>query len=304
MIEEYYKMYDKNFPFLIKDKHHIQKVLSDENNQFIEKRNKNNELIGLSVINNNTIYLLCVNSQYRKKGIGTELLKESEKIITENGYNKIIIGLGQEYIMPGIPSKSMPYFENLNYRNITPRITNEAKIFFEKRGYFHSWDKANCFDMIQDLTTYIPKKTKNQDLNYRWATIADMPKILICTDEGYHDYSKYYLDKNIYQAASSIKILLAEKNDEIYGVTIVNIHSHNKEFGNIQHTVVLPKYRHHHIGTDLIISATNFLFAKQVKIALIDYTYSGLERLYGPAGYRIYLFYNMSTKIIANEEII
>ena len=44
----------------------------DSEDIILEKRNKSNKLTGISVINGNTLLLLCVDAGYRNQGIGTE----------------------------------------------------------------------------------------------------------------------------------------------------------------------------------------------------------------------------------------
>ena len=80
-----YEMFKNNFPFIIRENDIALNLLSDTNNKVIEKKNDDGELIGVSVINKNTIYMLCVNEKYRRKGIGNELLKKSEDYILSNG---------------------------------------------------------------------------------------------------------------------------------------------------------------------------------------------------------------------------
>lgn len=81
MYEEYYEIYKRNFPFIIREEKTVFNILKNKDNKVIEKRNEINKLIGLSIINKNTILLLCVDSEYRNKGVGTELLMKSESII-------------------------------------------------------------------------------------------------------------------------------------------------------------------------------------------------------------------------------
>ena len=87
-MEELLKIYHKNFPNNIRDENTVKKIFGDSNNYIIQKRN-NNELIAVSVINRDTIIMLCVNKEYRNKGIGTDLLNQSEAYVLNNGFNKI-----------------------------------------------------------------------------------------------------------------------------------------------------------------------------------------------------------------------
>lgn len=65
-MEELLEIYRRNFPSNIRDEETVKKILSNPDNYVIEKR-VNNNLIGISIINKNTILILCVDKEYRKK---------------------------------------------------------------------------------------------------------------------------------------------------------------------------------------------------------------------------------------------
>ena len=64
----------------------------------------NGRLIAAAVANKSTILLLCVDKEYRNRGIGLALLGECENVFIKNGCNKFNAGVGFDYIMPGVPS--------------------------------------------------------------------------------------------------------------------------------------------------------------------------------------------------------
>ena len=79
------------------------------------------------------IKLLCVDSENRVKGIGTELLKKVEKIMKKRGVKIIrVYESYPNYFMPGVD----PYY-------------TEAVCFFERNGYKKFGDTSN---LICDLT--------------------------------------------------------------------------------------------------------------------------------------------------------
>ena len=194
-----YEMFRVNFPFIIREYNTALNLLSNPNNKVIEKRKEQGELIGVSVINKNTIYMLCVNKDYRNKGIGEELLSESEDYILSNGYNEIIVGVGDSYLMPGIPMKTKPFDEVLKDDKVYEDVTDSANEFFTKRGYVHSWD-CNCFDMKSDYSKVdFPDWSIGDTIDgitYRWATKEDISKIIECTDDAHESFSKYYKDSS------------------------------------------------------------------------------------------------------------
>lgn len=102
----------------------------NSNNIIIDRRNDKGELIGVSIINGNTILLLCVDQEYRSQGIGSDFPSVNEKL----------------------------------YHN----IDEAACEFFNKRGYRHSWD-CNCFDMRFSLADYKDAMCLLHDGNKRFA---------------------------------------------------------------------------------------------------------------------------------------
>ena len=125
--------------------------------------------------------MLCVDKEYRNRGIGNKLLDDSENYILEKGYDKVSIGVGDNYLMPGIPMATKPYDEQLKEDKIYDDVNNDAYNFFSKRGYSHSWEDANCFDMRADLDAVkFPSESIGDTIDgitYRFATISDIPKI-------------------------------------------------------------------------------------------------------------------------------
>ena len=127
-MQELLDIYHRNFPNNIREEKTVKEILSNPDNYVIENR-VNGNLIGVSIINKNTILMLCVDDNYRKKGIGTRLLNQSEKYILDHGYDKVNVGAGYDYLMPGVP------------------INDENMSFFQRRFYTHSW-KDGCFEPV------------------------------------------------------------------------------------------------------------------------------------------------------------
>ena len=67
-------------------------------------------------------------------------------------------------------------------------------------------------------------------------------------------------------------------------------------------TCALPIYAYQgkHIAVNLITIGTKYLKDMGFKEAFIGYTYSGLEHLYGYAGYKIWVYYMMAAKEVEN----
>ncbi len=116
MTGELYSLYKENFPEIVRRDDVVMAVFDNPDNHIIY-HDSNSRLSGFSVIGDNTIYLLCVDKPSQNKGIGSILLKQSEDFIESTGFNKVILGAGKTYIMPGVP------------------MNRGVQNFFEKRGY-------------------------------------------------------------------------------------------------------------------------------------------------------------------------
>ena len=302
MENELFDIFKRNFPFILREDSIVLELLSDPKNKIFEKRNEEGKLIGVSVTNKKTIYLMCVDKKYRNQGIGTELLNESEKYVLENGYDNIKVGAGDRYLMPGIPTSIKPFVEKISPDKIYDDVTNEASSFFEKRGYIHSWKDSNCFDMRADLETVEFSEISIGDtvngIHYRWATVEDISKVIECTDDAEQNFSQYYKDETIYKNGKH-RVLIGTCNGDVCGTLIVSIETEGRGIGSVGCTTVAHQYRGKHIGVNIVILGTKYLKELGLKNGYLGYTYSGLDRMYGYAGYKICIYYNMATKDLA-----
>lgn len=299
-MHEIIKMFRHEFSYIDREEKTILKILKNKNNHLIEKRDNSNNLIAVSLVNKNAILFFCVDKKYRNNGIGSELLKESENFIKNEGFSNVVVGVGFSYIMPGVPT-SKKYYDSVN-ECLAKEVNDKASTFFERRGYTHSWD-CNCFDMKMKLSDFKFKCTINDTINnvkYRWATKEDLNKIVDCADDAcqYQDekFSKYYKNDKLYLKTSNQKVLVAEKEGDIVGCIIVSNQVEAKGLGNVGCTCVRFSETHQGIGSNLVMFGTRYLCDIGLEKASLGYTYSGLDKMYGNAGYKISCYYMMATK--------
>lgn len=299
MKNELYEIYERNFPFIIRAKKTVLNILNNVDNIIIEHRDEHNALIGVSVINQNTILLLCVDKQHRNKGIGSRLLEASEENIKSRGYERIVIGEGFDYITPGVPA-ARHYFKTENV-DLDCNIDDKAADFFEKRGYAHL---RNCdfFDMKFDLSELNSEEYNVGDnidgITYKWAVLDELSGICACTDDAFREFTQFYQWEKLYDTGNDSRVLIAVMNGEVVGTLIVGIEDSDKNIGSIGCTTVRPAYRGKHIAVNLVTIGTRYLRDIGMKEAFLSYTYSGLEHLYGYAGYKICVYYMMAEKRI------
>lgn len=308
MNHEIYDMFKRNFPFVHREEQTAVNIINHENNSIFEKRNPNHELIGCAIVHKNTILLLVVDEKYRNIGIGSQLLKKCEGAIIDNGYNNVILGVGFDYLMPGVPT-SKKYAESV-YENLSPEVNDKASTFFEKRGYHHSWKKCNCFDMKMSLKNMEDRKEKIgstiNGITFRWAVRNDLDEIIACADDACQfqeeKFSVYYRNQKLYETNNNQKVLAAVKNNRIVGTLIVSVETERKDSGCVGCTCVSLKESRQGIGTNLVRLGTKYLKDIGLSNASVDYTYTGLDKMYGASGYEISTYYLMGEKTIQRKD--
>lgn len=300
---ELYRLFRRNFPFAVREEKTARAILADERNHVLEQRDSAGKLIGASVLHKNTLYLLCVDAAYRNRGLGSQLLKESEALVKAGGYDTIQVGAGEEYLTPGIPTGTKPFEEPLGKEALCPGLTNEAVRFFQKRGYIHAWGEANCFDMRTELQkTEFPKSSIGDTVDgvlYRWADAEDLPGICACVDSAESDFTRYYRNPALYRNENE-RVLLALQ-DKVCGALIVSAEAEAPGLGSVGCTAVAPEYRGRHIGVNLTVLGTKYLKELGLREGFLGYTYSGLDKMYGYAGYEICCYYYMAQKALNGE---
>jgi len=299
MTKELVLLFRRNFPFVVREEDTVRNILENRECKVIEKRNDKNELIGAVVIHDNSILMLCVDQEYRNRGIGSELLSKAEQSMKEAGYEDITVGAGYDYLMPGVPT-SKKYVDAVNER-LYQGLDDSVSTFFEKRGYTHSWD-GNCFDMRFPLCEFQKEEYSVGDtvdgICYRFATEEDAEKVLVCTDAAYEEFSPYYRNEELYRGAATQnpKVLIATDGDEVVGTLIVSLETEGEGLGSVGCTTVKPGHRGRHIGVNMVTIGTKYLKDAGMKEAYLGYTYSGLDRMYGYAGYKVCIYYMMAKK--------
>ena len=305
MTNEIYTLFRETLPEIIRNPHTVEEIISDKANHIIfvresdytnsvgnnmlpteflspENLSATNKLIAVSIIRENVIYLLCVDINYQNHGIGTKLLRQSEEYITANGYDKVIVGAGNNYIMPGIP------------------MNNGAHKFFAKHGYTHSWGDEGCFDMSQNLNDFECANISIGDtingITYRWAASRDLCNITKCVADAHEDFVQYYQDTKLYEPGGKISVLVAEAGEEICGTLMVAQDTEGEGLGSVGCTATMHKHREKGIAGTLVKLGTKHLKEIGLKKAFLGYTYTYILNIYRRAGYEVCMEYFMGEK--------
>ena len=305
--EEIFTLFKQNFAYIHRDPDTLREIINNPENTILIRRDQDGKMTACAIIHRNTILFLFVEKNCRKKGIGTQLLTECEEQIRKDGFKSVVLGVGSDYLMPGVPCAKR--FAESVCEHLLPELDNNAVEFFEKRGYFHSWGECNCFDMKMSLQNLNPDNENSEDspddISLRWAVPEDMANIVICADDAcrYQEesFSRYYKNPALYEHKQS-RVLIAERERKIIGCLIVSFGTEGERLGSVGCTCVISRETHKGIGTLLVRKGTSLLRDHGMSEACLSYTYSGLDKMYGAAGYQITTYYFMGEKSLNDEK--
>ncbi|MDE7324757.1 MAG: GNAT family N-acetyltransferase [Lachnospiraceae bacterium] len=297
MVQELTDIFERNFPYVERNGLSVQRILGHKENMVIARRDEKNRLIGAAVVNQSTILMLCVDQEYRGQGIGSELLKKAEDAIWEKGFEKINVGVGFDYLAPGVPT-SKCYFPAENEK-LYPGLDETASDFFTHRGYVHSWG-CNCFDMRFSLNEFeregYDAGVEIDGITYRFASLGDKDAVCACMDDAYPEFTGYYRDDILYQEGKGVGVLIAVSGNEVIGALIIGTEDAEKGLGSVGCVAVREGWRGRHIAVNLVTVGTKHLKKNGFLKAYLSYTYSGLDHMYGYAGYKICVYFMMAEK--------
>lgn len=286
-------------PYLVREDAAALRVLSQPDNHTIYRRAADGALTAAAVVHGETVYMLCVEPALRGRGIGSALLTECEDYIRAHGGDSVTIGADSEYLTPGVPVRTTPGTRHAACEGLDASLTDAAWDMLRRRGYEHSWGEGSCFDMRLDAADAVPCGAAIGDelggVRYRWAEPGDMPSVTACTDAAQRSFTRYYTDPALY-AEGGRRALIAETGGRVCGVLMVCRETEGAGRGSVGCTAVHPEFQGRGIATRLVQLGTAHLCAGGMRECFLGYTYSGLDVLYGRAGYRICAYYAMARR--------
>ena len=293
---ELISLFRRNCPDIVRAEPEVRRILALPETKTFEVRE--GEHCACAVMQKNDLLLLAVDEPLRGRGFGSGLLRQAEAYAARFG-EKITVGAGDEYLMPGVPM-GKPLGENMPE---VPGIPQDAADFFWKRGYTPAW--TDCFDMSMDMADFpgtdLTLGCTVKGITYRWAVPADIPSAGACTDEAEPGFTVYTVRPSLYAPGSPERLLVACDGDTVVGTLIVGTESEKKDTGSIGCTAVRTAYQGRHIAVNLVILGTALLKAQGMKQGFLGYTYTGLDKLYGHAGYRICRYFFMAEKCLVKK---
>lgn len=285
-----YELYKRSFPFTVRGEDDVKRILSGA--ELITER-VDGKLAGAAAVSGDTLLMLCTDTEYRGRGIGSRLLSAAEDRVRRGGYSEITVGHGDDYIAPGVPT-SKRYFPAVNER-LYAGLDDSASRFFENRGYTHC-ENCNIFDMrfpLEDCSVELTEGVVD-GIEYRRARRVEMEAVCGCTDDACPEFTEFYRNEELYDGSDGGFVLAAFSGDTAAGALIVGEEAPG--LGSIGCTSVRTAFRGRHIAVNLTKIGTRLLKDMGMREAFLGYTYSGLDRMYGYAGYKICVYYMMAKK--------
>ncbi len=298
MTNALYALFRRNFPFAMREEATALSILGNPENRIFIHKDSAGTIAGAAVIHKNNVLLLCVDEPFRRQGIGTKLLKDAENYVKSNGFTEITIGAGDDYLTPGVPVREMPFEENIPNIALNPLLSEKNASYFIKRGYSHAWGDCNSFDMRMPFTPDLLSKPEFETpgIEYRFAALSDIPAVLDCVNAAHPAFTEYYREEDSYEPGSVNKILIALSGEKVVGTLMVDFETEGEGVGSIGCTTTRPEFRGRKIAANMILKGAKHLYLGGMKEGFLGYTYSGLDKLYGYAGYKVCTFYFMAKK--------
>ncbi len=281
MTDKLWEMYAACFPDNIRSEKTVRELLGRTDNICLWETGKEKPL-AVAVINGNTVLMLCVLPEYRRRGIGSRLLERSEELVRQNGFSEIRFCDGPDYLTPGIP------------------LVGENGDFFRKRGYVHAWGDCECVDMslsLRDLPTGDHAVGDTIDgVTYRWAGEEDRERAVDCVESSYPDFAEYYKAEALYDGRGPERVLLAEMNGTVCGTLLVGSEAEQKGVGAVGCTVTKTEYQRRGIATRMVQLGTGYLKSLGLAKGFLGYTYTDIVPMYQRSGYQVCMKYMMGKK--------
>ena len=265
MYQEIFELYLSCFPTYPVTKELFHTLLKPEKAHIIQKHIQG-KLVAFSLIHGSSISLLCVAEEYRKQGIGSLLLDESERYICESGANHIILGRGKHYLLQGVP-------------------TNQEEVvqFFINRGYSSTWTSTN---MRLDLKNFSANKLDipiaPENIEYRFAEAKDMPSLFDAIQDAKSAW------KNVFETCTD-PIYIALNGDKVIGFEVLSpaggrFVADGEKVGCVGCVGVVVAEREKGIGRQMVVNGIEWL--KSQGCTAIELRYVEIVNWYRKIGFQ------------------
>lgn len=281
MCNDLFELYSRCFYGIVREDDKVRNILNMQGNTVLTRK-VYGKLAAASVVNGNVVLMLCVLPEFRNRGIGSELLSETEELVRRNGYSEIRFCDGPEYITPGVP------------------MYPGSWEFFLKRGYAHSWEDSECVDMSMELSDFNYNEHSLGDtingVEYRWGRVEEMAAVVNCVNHAEEEFAPYYNKPESYSNDSRERVLVAAEGNRICGALIVCLGVEKDGVGSVGCTATRDECQGRGIATNMVRLGTRFLKEYGLTSAFLGYTYTEIVHMYGRSGYKVCMKYMMAVK--------
>ena len=234
------------------------------------------DIIGYLIIVNDSILLLIVDEAYRRKGLGSNLLRKGEQEVKLK-YDEINL-VAPDCFLCGVPFDTKSSYHK----------------WFENRDFIYDW---TSFDMIVDLENFTYTE-KNFPCSLDGTVFRKLgenkDEVMSCyngADSVEKGWGEYFLKDNT-------EAIIALKGKEVIGGVIVPsfciFDGSLKDAGSFGVIWVLEEYREKGVGMKLYLKSLLDLRERGFKSCHIGYTY--LDSWYGKLGAKKYIDYWIGAK--------
>ena len=219
---------------------------------------------GFVITEGPAIRLICVDPASKRQGIGSRLLAEAEKYISDQGFDKVYTGGVSSKFLIGADKNTAGFFENSGFSTV-----------------------GGCDEMLLKLDTFCFDESMFRGhlyADYGWYSgdIDTIRKAVAEVDEGWPEY--FDVGSHIY---------VATVGDEIASFCLVSTDVSNyltDAFGRVGMPGCVgsvPKFRNRGIALEMVARVTQYLKDSGMDISFIFYT--GVSDWYKKLGYEIFM---------------
>lgn len=233
------------------------------------------------------ISLFYVSKNFRKQGIGSNLLQLAEEGLLKKENTTIHLGRDINNFFPGIP---------IDFNNLSPD-------WFKKRGFEISYQTHDVIGQSKKIGELL---IKNTQFVFRLATINDKQKLLKFLKDNFSNRWEFEAKQYFDNMLSGNKYLIVLDNDEIIAFSRINDSrsgslSYNitwydrfNALGGIGPLGVGQTKRKIGLGYDIVAWSINYLVESGVSDIIIDWT--GLVTFYQQFGFEVWKTYFYAVK--------
>ncbi|AAM23519.1 ribosomal protein S18 acetylase RimI-like enzyme [Caldanaerobacter subterraneus subsp. tengcongensis MB4] len=229
------------------------------------------------------IQVILVDSDYRNKGIGSELLRKAEEALKANGVKTVVLGQDPWHYFPGIPSE---YIDTVEW--------------FKKKGYVEFGEEYDLYCRLNgegQVTLPVFPEVEFKILD-KWQKNSFLEFLNRCFPGRWEYEAIKYFEKG----GEGREFVVAEKKGKIIGFCRINDSKSpfiaqnvywaplfEEELGGIGPLGIDPEERGKGYGLAIVQAGMYFLNQRGIRNIVIDWT--NLVDFYGKLGCKVWKRY-------------